>query len=56
MNNKEFLIVKAKFKLKGTADGGRKTGIIRGYRPNHVFEYKDNKMVSAYMGDIQNQR
>jgi len=27
---------------------------MTGYRPNHVFEYKDNgQMVEAMMGDIQ---
>jgi translation elongation factor EF-Tu-like GTPase len=53
MDSKDFWIVKAKFRLKGTDEGGRKTGIISGYRPNHVFEYKEGKMVSAYMGDIK---
>ena len=53
MDNKDFWIVKAKFRLKSTDEGGRKTGIKSGYRPNHVFEYRDGNMVSAYMGDIK---
>jgi translation elongation factor EF-Tu-like GTPase len=53
MENKDFWIVKAKLRLKPTNEGGRKGGIISGYRPNHVFEYSDGKMVSAYMGDIR---
>lgn len=53
MDNKDFWIVKANFRLKSTDEGGRKTGIKSGYRPNHVFEYKDGHMVSAYMGEIK---
>lgn len=29
------------------------SGIKSGYRPNHVFEYIDGSMVSAYMGEIK---
>lgn len=52
MNAKIFYIVKARIRLKPTNEGGRKTGIKSGYRPNHVFEYKNGNMVSAYMGDV----
>ena len=30
--------IKAKLRLYPTENGGRKTGIKTGYRPNHVFE------------------
>ena len=53
MDSKDFWTVKAKLRLNSTNEGGRKTGIKTGYRPNHVFEYKDGKMISAYMGDIK---
>jgi translation elongation factor EF-Tu-like GTPase len=53
MDDNDFWIVKAKFRLRCTEEGGRRTGIISGYRPNHVFKYKDNKFVAAYMGDIR---
>ncbi|MFH6986570.1 hypothetical protein ACHRVW_02375 [Flavobacterium collinsii] len=49
----ELLSVKAKIRLKDTAEGGRRTGIITGYRPNHVFEYtNDGKINQTFMGDI----
>lgn len=38
-NQYGLLIVKARIKLIPTEQGGRKTGIISGYSPNHVFEY-----------------
>lgn len=48
-----LFIVKAKIRLKLTEDGGRKTGIISGYRPNHVFEYTpEGKLQRTYIGDI----
>lgn len=53
MNDNEFWIVKAKLRLKPTDEGGRRTGIKSGYRPNHVFEYRDGSIVSAYMGEIK---
>jgi hypothetical protein len=40
-NRGEFLTVTVKLKLKSTEDGGRKTPIANGYRPDHVFEYKE---------------
>jgi len=54
VKNSAYLIrVKGKIRLNTTEEGGRKNGIISGYRPNHVFEYKENgEMVEAFMGDI----
>lgn len=54
MENSDLIIVKARFKLYPTEKGGRKTAIITGYRPNHVFEYKDNSndLVATYIGDV----
>ncbi|WP_375238007.1 hypothetical protein [Aurantibacter sp.] len=50
----ELVHVKAKLTLVPTEEGGRKTGIASGYRPNHVFEYQPNGQFKyAYMGDIQ---
>lgn len=49
----EFLTVTVKLKLKSTEDGGRKTPIANGYRPDHVFEYKENEPISVFMGDLQ---
>jgi hypothetical protein len=48
-----MLIVKAKIRLTSTENGGRKTGIISGYRPNHVFEYtSEAKVYQFFTGDI----
>jgi|SRR5690606_14039558 len=46
--------IKAKLTLYSTELGGRKTGIKTGYRPNHVFEYKENSsnFVTTYIGQI----
>ena len=53
-NSKHLIKVNAVFRLTPTNEGGRKSGIISGYRPNHVFEYQENgEMVEAFMGDIQ---
>ncbi len=54
MEKSDLIIVKAHFKLYLKEEGGRKTPIISGYRPNHVFEYKDNSndLVATYIGDI----
>ncbi|MCO7185155.1 hypothetical protein NH341_06935 [Tenacibaculum sp. XPcli2-G] len=50
----ELIHVKANLKLTPSEKGGRKTGIKKGYRPNHVFEYQPNGQFKyAYMGDIQ---
>lgn len=52
-NNRGLLTVRAKLKLKSTEEGGRQTGFISGYRPNHVFEYNDNgQLLQTYIGDI----
>jgi len=52
-NNGGLLTVKAKLKLKSTEEGGRQTGFISGYRPNHVFEYNENgQLLQTYIGDI----
>ncbi len=52
--NTDLIIIKAKFKLYRTDNGGRKTPIITGYRPNHVFEYKENSndFIASYIGDV----
>ncbi|SIN85115.1 hypothetical protein [Chitinophaga niabensis] len=45
--------IKAKLTLKRTEEGGRKNGIISGYRPNHVFEYdKSGQLLQTFIGDI----
>lgn len=52
-NNCGLLTVKAILKLKSTEEGGRQTGFISGYRPNHVFEYNDKgQLLQTYIGDI----
>lgn len=46
--------VKTKLKMKSTDEGGRKTGFLSGYRPNHVFEYNEiGTFVATFIGDIQ---
>jgi hypothetical protein len=52
-NPSDLIAVKAKVKLRKTEDGGRKTGFISGYRPDHVFEYKDGQLLRAFIGDIK---
>src|SRR5687768_11860302 len=53
-NSNDLIIVKAKIRLKTPEEGGRKTGIKAGYRPNHVFEQpSDIRNIKAYIGDIQ---
>lgn len=45
--------IKAKLKLYSTNNGGRKTGIRTGYRPNHVFEYNyKGSIKQTYIGQI----
>lgn len=46
--------IKARLTLYPTEKGGRTTGIGTGYRPNHVFEYKENSsaFVATYIGQI----
>lgn len=53
-SNPDIICVKALLKMKSTEAGGRKTGFISGYRPNHVFEYSDaGQLLRTYIGDIQ---
>ncbi len=54
MENIHFIETKAKLTLYPTENGGRKMGIKTGYRPNHVFEYKENSsdFVTTYIGQI----
>jgi len=48
-----FIIVKARLTMKTTEQGGRVHGFTSGYRPNHVFEYKeDGTLLETYIGDI----
>ena len=47
----DFITVKAKLSLLSTVSGGRKSPIISGYRPSHVFEHI-GKRLTAYPGDI----
>ena len=50
----ELIHVTTKLKLLSTDQGGRATGIVSGYRPNHVFEYRENgDFLATYIGDIQ---
>jgi translation elongation factor EF-Tu-like GTPase len=46
--------ITAKLTLYHTENGGRKSPIHSGYRPNHVFEYKENstEFVATYIGEI----
>ena len=46
------IMVKAKLRLKTTAEGGRQNGIKTGYRPNHIFEYEDNESLHSHIGEI----
>jgi len=53
-NPRKLILVNAKLKLKLTEEGGRQSGIQSGYRPNHVFEYKeDGEFKEAYMGRVE---
>lgn len=52
-NPNQTISFQAKLKLKSTQKGGRLNGIITGYRPNHVFEYKqDGQIKNSFIGDI----
>lgn len=45
--------IPASITLLPTENGGRNFGIISGYRPNHVFEYKQNgELLQTFIGDI----
>ncbi|QIL39642.1 hypothetical protein G7074_10365 [Pedobacter sp. HDW13] len=47
-----LIIVKAELELKPTEHGGRKTGFVSGFRPNHVFERKQEEVLQTFIGDI----
>jgi translation elongation factor EF-Tu-like GTPase len=51
----DILEVKARLTLYSPENGGRKTGIKSGYRPNHVFEYIENSsdFITTYIGQIE---
>jgi translation elongation factor EF-Tu-like GTPase len=50
----DIIIVKARVHFRTTEEGGRKTGIKSGYRPNHVFEQtNDIRSLRTYIGDIR---
>jgi len=52
-NNGGLLSLKAEVKLKKTEEGGRQTGFISGYRPDHVFDYSENgHLLQTFIGDI----
>lgn len=51
-NPKDLICVKARLKMKTTAEGGRTSGFISGYRPNHVFERNEGKAFQTFIGDI----
>ncbi len=52
-NNKDVIVIKAKITMKSTENGGRKSGFVSGYRPNHVFEApEDLGTLITYIGDI----
>lgn len=49
-----FFEIKSNLKLIETINGGRKTSIQNGYRPDHVFEYEKSGIIKyAFIGDIQ---
>lgn len=52
--SQDVIYVIAKLKLFKTENGGRQTPISTGYRPNHVFEYKENSsdFVATYIGQV----
>ena len=49
-----IIYAKARIRLKTTEEGGRTQGITSGYRPNHVFEYRENgQFKNTYIGELQ---
>ena len=47
------ITVKAKIRLLKTEDGGRQSGILSGYRPNHLFDNNiENGQYNSFMGQI----
>lgn len=52
-NPNTLVSIKSRIKIRKTEDGGRQTGFISGYRPNHVFEYgKNGELIETFIGDI----
>ncbi len=51
-NSNALIEIKAELVLKPTRDGGRKTGFISGFRPNHIFEQKSGEILQTFIGDI----
>jgi hypothetical protein len=52
--NIDAIHILAKLTLYTTENGGRRSGISTGYRPNHVFEYfpNSNEFRNTYIGQI----
>jgi hypothetical protein len=48
----ETIFVLAKLTMKKTKDGGRETGFLSGFRPNHIFEDEKNEILNTYVGEI----
>jgi len=49
----DLILIRAEVRLKTSEEGGRKSGFISGYRPNHVFEYnEDGDFLRTFVGDI----
>ena len=54
MLSTQTISIKAKLKVLPKQNSeGRDKPIWSGYRPNHVFEYVEGKMLSAYVGEIR---
>ncbi|MES2112489.1 MAG: hypothetical protein V4577_27275 [Bacteroidota bacterium] len=50
----DLILVKAKIKILTIDEGGtRKTGILSGYRPNHVFDLPQDGKYVTFIGDIR---
>jgi len=48
-----YFQINAKLKLKSTEEGGRKSGFVNGYRPNHIFEYNEmGEFLQTFIGEI----
>lgn len=52
-NTDQMLIVRAALTMKPAHENGRETGFTSGFRPNHVFEYRENQPLNTFIGDIQ---
>lgn len=46
----DFILISAIITMKSTDNGGRLSGIMDGYRPNHIFDIDSMK---TYIGDIK---